>query len=65
MNTSEVARIRALIDCECQALHRLKYGFAAVASHEVINHHYEQLGAIYERLAPQVGEQAAIDLIAE
>lgn len=63
--SSEVAQLRRQIERECEALQMLKHAFAAVASHEIINHHYEQLGAIYERLAPHVGEQAAIDLIAE
>jgi pyruvate/oxaloacetate carboxyltransferase len=63
---SEIMRLRARIEEEIEAMKRAMNGFAVVASHEAITHHYERLDACLEQLAGRVGEQAAIEtLIAE
>jgi hypothetical protein len=62
-NISEVAQLRERIDREVEALQMLKNGFAQVASHEMITHHYRALDTCYLELVPHVGEEAAIDTI--
>lgn len=62
-NQSEIALLRQRIDREVEALQMLKNGFAQVASHETIMHHYRALDACYLELVPHVGEEAAIDTI--
>ena len=62
---SEIALLRAWIDLEVEALQQLRNGFAAVASHEVITHHYRALDACYEGLVKHLGEEEAIDTICE
>lgn len=62
-NQSEIARLREQIDREVEALQLLKNGFAVVASHKIINHHYDALGVCYEELARHIGAEAAIDTI--
>lgn len=64
-NPSEIARLRALIDLEVEALQQLRSGFAVVASHEVITRHYRVLDACYEGLVEHLGEEEAIDAICE
>ena len=58
-NVSEVARLRAQIDLEVEALQRIKSGFARVATHEIIMNRYRMIDACYERLARHVGEEKA------
>ncbi len=60
---SEIALLRARIDAEVMALQRLKYGFAAIASHEMITRRFQTLGDCFEALAEHVGEEAAIEAI--
>jgi hypothetical protein len=33
------------------------------ASHDIINHQFEQLGEHYEQLSALIGEQAAIEMV--
>lgn len=61
---SEVARIRAQIDCEIEAM-RQAQGYASVASHDIITHRYENLTNCFERLAAKLGPQQAIAEIAQ
>lgn len=60
---SEVALLRARIDVEVMALHRLKHGLAAIASHEMITRRFQTLGDCFEALAEHVGEEAAVEAI--
>ena len=60
---SELALLRQKIDQEVEMLHRLKNGFAQIASHEMIMHHYRALDRYYTELVPYVGEDAAITTI--
>ncbi|MGH2479466.1 MAG: hypothetical protein ACRDHW_07425, partial [Ktedonobacteraceae bacterium] len=61
----EVARLRAQIDLEVEALQRIKSGFARVATHEIIMNRYRVIDACYEQLVQHVGEEKAIDEICE
>jgi hypothetical protein len=60
---SEIARIRAQIDQEIEAM-RQAQAYASVASHDIITHRYEHLTRCFERLAAEVGTTAAIEEIA-
>jgi hypothetical protein len=64
-NQSEVALMRERIDREVEALQRLRYGFAKVADHETIMNHYRALDVCYLKLAAQIGEEKATDLVCE
>jgi hypothetical protein len=65
MNVSEVALLRARIDCEIEALQRLRHGFAQVADHETIMYHYRVLDVCHAGLAAEIGEAAAMDILYE
>jgi antitoxin component HigA of HigAB toxin-antitoxin module len=65
MNTSEVTQLRHRIDAEIAAMNQAKHGYAAVARHEVITHHLEILGFYLEQLTNQIGEKAAVEILAE
>jgi hypothetical protein len=62
-NQSEVARLRQQIDQEIEAMHLAMSGYAIVSAHDIITNHYQNLGACFEELSTQVGEQAAIEAI--
>lgn len=64
-NQSEVARLRQQIDLEVEALQRIKSGFAKVADHETIMHHYRMLDVCYEGLVKHVGDEQANNLVCE
>lgn len=57
-NPSEIALIKEWIDCEVNALQQVRNGFAQVASHETIMHHYRVLDVCYQGLAEQVGRSS-------
>ncbi len=65
MSTSEVMQLRQRIDAEIAAMNQARHGYAAVARHEIITHHYEALTLCFEQLACQVGEATAITILAE
>ena len=56
---SEVARLRRQIELECEAMKQALYGYAVVASHDVINHKYDNLGRYQEELEQHVGQEEA------
>jgi hypothetical protein len=60
---SEIVQLRANIDQEIEAMRQGLSGYAAVSRHEVITHHFENLGVILENLSAQVGEQVAVEII--
>ena len=64
-NQSEVARLRARIDLEVEAMARIRDGFAMVASHEIISHRYNQLGSLCEQLGQHVGPVEAYTWLVE
>ena len=65
MSASEVLQLRQRIDAEIAAMNQARHGYAAVARHEIITHHYEALTLCLEELTRQVGEAAAITILAE
>ncbi|HLG78230.1 MAG TPA: hypothetical protein VKX46_17575, partial [Ktedonobacteraceae bacterium] len=62
---SEVARIRKLIELECEAMKRVLGGFCMAASHEMINNRFNSLGTLQDELAGIVGESAATQIAVE
>lgn len=56
---SEVAKLRAQIELECESIRLAMYGFADVASHEVIERKYTVLGEHQEALERLVGKDEA------
>jgi hypothetical protein len=62
---SEVARLRRLIELECEALQLLKTGYAVTSAHKIINHKYQGIGTAQEELATIVGEQEAARIAVE
>lgn len=59
MNHSEVARIRAAIEAECEGMRRGLSGYAITAQHRFINARYDRLGELQDKLAAHVGEHEA------
>lgn len=64
-NQSEVARLRERIDREVEALQYIKHGFARVASHEMIMHHYRMIDQYFVGLSAHIGEEAATEVVCE
>ena len=56
---SDVARIRALIELECEAIRRVFEEPAIYASHAAIDARYRNLGMHQDALQQHVGEQEA------
>ena len=56
---SEVARLRERIEQECQAMRAGLTGYAAVSSHDAINHKYDAIGDYQQQLEPLVGADEA------
>ncbi len=65
MSTSDIAQLRQSIDLEIAAMNQAKQGYAAVSCHEVITHHFDRLAVWLEKLTAQVGEKAAVEMLAE
>lgn len=62
---SEIARIRAQIERECEAMRLALYGYATVASHTVIEQKYDSLGKHREDLEKHVGPEEAGKIVIE
>ena len=62
---SEIARIRQQIEAECEAMRLAMYGYAAVASHKVIENRYKSLGKRLAELEQHVGEEEADAIVVE
>jgi hypothetical protein len=60
---SEVARLKRQIEMECEAMRLAITGFRMTASHDLINHQYEQLGQHYESLGKLIGEKQAVEVM--
>jgi hypothetical protein len=64
MYESEVARLRLQIEMELEAMQRGLYGLAlGAARHEFIRRRMDRLGRCQQRLALQVGEEQATQMI--
>lgn len=61
-NGSEVARIRANIEAECEALQHLAL-FSCVGSHDIISARFKSLDACHQELCAIMGENAATSTI--
>ena len=64
-NQSEVARIRAQIEEECEALCLAMNGSAMGGRHEMISHKYKALDKSTEELAAIVGPEQAVKVACE
>ena len=62
---SEIARIRAQIEQECEALRLALYGYATVASHSIIERKYDSLGKRREELEKHLGTEEAGKIVCE
>ena len=62
---SEVARLRQQIELEYEAAMRGLTGTAITAPHEFITARLERIATCHEELKMLVGEQAAIQVVAE
>ncbi len=62
---SEVARIRAQIELECEAIRRVFEEPAMCASHAAINVRYKNLGTYQEALEQHIGEQEARETLVD
>lgn len=69
MSNSEIKQLHEQIELTCEAARRAMTDFAISASHEAINARMEKLGEKLQRyrqqLAPLVGEQQALQMVAE
>ena len=64
MNRSEVAQLRQQIELQLEALQRAMYGLATgTARHAFIQARMERIGACQDRLAEQVGETVANQIV--
>ncbi len=61
-HVSEVARIRANIEAECEALQHMTL-FACTANHEIIHAKFRNLDACHQELCAIVGENEATSTI--
>jgi len=62
---SEVARIRAQIELECEAIRRVFEEPAIYTSHAAIDARYRNLGTHQEALQQHVGEQEAMQTVVD
>lgn len=53
-NKSEVAQLREQLDLEIEAMARMSNNVAMVASHKIISHRYNRLGALCTQLEQHV-----------
>jgi len=60
---SEIARLKQQIELECEAMRLAITGFRTTASHDIINHRFDQLGEHYQQLNELIGQQAAIEMV--
>lgn len=56
---SEVAKLKAQIEQECQAMKAALTGYAVVSNHDTINHRYDAIGECQQQLEPLVGPKEA------
>ena len=69
MSNSEIAQLREQIELACEGAKRGLKDFAITANHEMINARMEKLGDLLsgyqQQLADFVGEQEALQMVAE
>lgn len=62
-NQSEVARLKAQLNAECEAARLAMTGYAEVARHETITARMENMGALHEELKGIIGEREATEAL--
>ena len=65
MSGSEIARLKQQIEAEVTSAKLALHGYAEVARHEIITHHFGLLGAHLQELTAYVGQQDAVATIIE
>ncbi|GAC1691870.1 MAG: hypothetical protein PVS3B1_30730 [Ktedonobacteraceae bacterium] len=65
MAVSEVAQLREKIEYEIQAMKWGLTGFAAIASHKVIENKYNQIGNYQDQLGELIGETEASKVVVD
>jgi transcriptional regulator of met regulon len=65
MAESEIARLRRLIELECEAMERGLTGYAITAKHDIIAHRYDRIDAYRKQLVQITDEAQAAKIIAE
>jgi hypothetical protein len=65
MGESEIARLRQLIELECQSMEQGLTGYAITARHDIISHKYNQIDAYRKRLEQLIGKTQAKEAILE
>jgi hypothetical protein len=62
---SEVVRLCGQIELECEAMRLALYGYATVASHELIEQKYNALGKYQKDLEQLVGKEEANSIVVQ
>jgi hypothetical protein len=62
---SEVARLLEQIERECEAMRLALHGYAVVASHQIIEQKYNNLGKHQDDLEQHVGKEEAESIVAK
>lgn len=65
MSESEIARLRRLIELECEAMERGLTGYAIAAKHEIIAHKYDRIDAYRQQLEQLTDKKQASKIVAE
>jgi len=65
MAGSEIARLKQQIATEVHAMRQALEGYATVGRHQIINRRFANLGQHMTQLSREVGEQRAIEVVAE
>ena len=60
---SQIAQLKRQIEEECQAMKQAMCGFRQTASHDIIHHQYNSIGALQEQLEQVVGKKEAADIM--
>ena len=64
-NSSEVVQLMEQIDGEINAMQQITNGFSSVARHEIISQRFACLDRCFQQLSVRVGEQCALEIIAQ
>jgi hypothetical protein len=64
-NVDTVTALRRQIEEEYEAAHKGLHDFALTARHDAIQNRLERIGGYQERLITMVGEQTAMEIVAD
>ena len=65
MAESEIARLRHLIELECESMERGLTGYAVTAKHEIIARKYDRIDAYRKQLEQLTDKKQATKIMAE